>query len=754
MSPDKIAPGGVSLVRAGRLGVGSLSGEAWVLLTVPLVLAGMMDWTLGWASWLDAWVYTGYMLDLPARLREFPDAYYGWRVAWVIPGYLVHQLFPPVTAHLVLRLALLYGSALSVYVIVRNTFGDRLSALVTALLTVTYQYLLLAIGWDYPDGAGITYWLAATAMLTSGRGRSTAPVWPLAGGALWAAMLHTNVFLVTFTPLVVGCLIQFRSTPTRRGLIGDGLLFAAGAGGMTLLLGVVSVGLGGRFLFFLPSLELAFNFVGTPWQSNVPRPPRPLLRTPWLALPAVIAVTASITVLQGRRGPADERWPARRFWQLQFLGAVLLMLSCELLGQRLFTYAFYASFLIPPMFLAFGAQLAPLLDRLGPTRGRLFAATLVAGWVAPVLLGTLLSPAGPSFLSEAWAARELDRAVTWLVTRLRVRGEQWTLGAVGLFWLGTSAPLLPRAKTAMLLLLALGLGGGHYMSTANISGDRNATPLTRSDYLAGITGFEVIRSWARDGDVRLWYDAKETEANGGGDLGSLYRMIAGMHMWGRRLLNFEFPRLDRSWRGAPLEIPSPTRIVVMTRRPNVLELAGPPLEQRGLRPRLLEAREIPDGSRTFTLTLIAVEFDDRRLNSAPSYVATNWRDWNLTTARPTVTRDEATASTRIVTNRSTYDWQIVSRPLAVASRSGYLLRARLAIDSGGAGIHVMGSDGRTVLASRYWCRASSRPFDEEVTFDTDGNREVSIAISNCGETPTTSVFSISKLELWQIQRDD
>jgi hypothetical protein len=664
MNPEGVAaPAEPRLSRAGRLGVLWPSAEGWVLLAVPLLLAEMVDWTLGWTDWVDPWVYLGYMLDLPARLREFPGAYYGTRLAWLVPGYVVHQLFPPVTAHLVLRLALLYGSALSVYVIVRNTVGDRLSALVTALLTVTYQYFLLAIGPDYVDGAGITYWLAAMAMLTPGRGRSSAPVWPIAGGAFWAAMVHTNVFLATFTPLVAGCLIQFRSTTSRRALIRDGLLFAAGAGGLTLLLAVVSVGLGGRFLFFLPSLKLGFYFIGTPWQQPVPEPPLRLLRAPWLALPAVMAVTAGLTLWRGRRGPADEGWPARRFWQWHFLGAALLMLGWELLRQTVFDWSYYMSFLIPPMFLALGAQLAPLVDRLGQPRARLFAATVIAGWLAPLLLVSLLGPAGSL---AGW----------------RLPLEASTLGAVGLFGLGASAPLRPRANSAALLVLSLGLAGGHWMTTVTLAAAREAEPLTRSDYQAAVAGFEVIRSWARDGDVRLWYDANEIGADGSGYLGSLYRMIAGMHMWGYRLVNEQFPRLDHSSRRRPLKIPSPTRIVVMTRLPNVLELAAPALEQRGLGARLLETREIPNGARTFMLALIAVQFDDHRLTSAPRFVATTWRVGILPRPAPPSPATRRAPRPEIATNHSTYDWQIVSRPLGVEPRSGYLLRVRLAIDQG------------------------------------------------------------------------
>jgi hypothetical protein len=432
--------------------------------------------------------------------------------------------------------------------------------------------------------------------------------------------------------------------------------------------------------------------------------------------------------MRGRQGPADAHWPARRFWQLHFLGAYLVMLGWELLGQGTFGNHYYVSLLIPPMFLAFGSQLAPLLERLGKATGWLFAATIIAAWVATLLIPPV--PSIPLFLRR-------DKALV----------------AIALFTLGASAPLLSRRKTVLLLLLPASLGLGHFLSAQNLSGARMATPLTKSHYQAGIAGFEVIRSWLHDGDVWLWYDDNETPITGARRRGSVYRMIAGLHMWGFRLLNDEFPRVDDNWWEHP-SIRLPTRIAVMTRRPNVLELAAPPLEQGGFRARILETREIPDDGRTFNLALIRVEFDDRRLKSTPSYVATTWQDWQPTGASPTVTRDVAIASTRILTNHSTYDWQLISRPLAVESHSGYLMRVRLAIDRGGAGIHVVGADRQTVVASRYWCEPSIRPVEGEIAFQANGHREVSIVISNCGETPTTSVFSVSKLELWEIKRGE
>src|SRR3954452_19914785 len=44
------------------------------------------------AEWIDAFVYTGYFLDLKHHLKIFPDAYYGTRLPWILLGTAVHWL--------------------------------------------------------------------------------------------------------------------------------------------------------------------------------------------------------------------------------------------------------------------------------------------------------------------------------------------------------------------------------------------------------------------------------------------------------------------------------------------------------------------------------------------------------------------------------------------------------------------------------------------------------------------------------------
>src|SRR5262249_52954355 len=131
-----------------------LSREVWLLLGLPwLLLLINCDWAVvdPLSGWLDPWIYTGFFLNLRHHLHLFPGTYYGSRLGWVIPGYVVHHAFSPVVANYILRLALFYGTILPLYFVLRETVHRR-AALVGAMMMGCYTWFLFSIGWDYVDG--------------------------------------------------------------------------------------------------------------------------------------------------------------------------------------------------------------------------------------------------------------------------------------------------------------------------------------------------------------------------------------------------------------------------------------------------------------------------------------------------------------------------------------------------------------------------------------------------------------------------
>ena len=154
------------------------------VLLLPLIVLWHQDNTLFTPpGYIDPWFYLGFFRDLAEFKRNlFPDLYYGSRLSWILPGYLVHSLFSPVVANCVLHLTVHSVATFSLFSILRLTAGVR-SAFLTTMVFCVNPWLWAATGWDYVDGAGIAYCLLEHGAADSSRGAAAREVEPGNGGS-------------------------------------------------------------------------------------------------------------------------------------------------------------------------------------------------------------------------------------------------------------------------------------------------------------------------------------------------------------------------------------------------------------------------------------------------------------------------------------------------------------------------------------------------------------------------------------------
>src|SRR5271157_5233092 len=97
------------------------------ILLLPLVALWRRDDPLYSPLWYaDPWFYLGYFRDLVNFKRDlFPGYYYGSRLSWVLPGYLVHLALPPLFANALMHLGAHTAAAASVFRILRSSAGAR-----------------------------------------------------------------------------------------------------------------------------------------------------------------------------------------------------------------------------------------------------------------------------------------------------------------------------------------------------------------------------------------------------------------------------------------------------------------------------------------------------------------------------------------------------------------------------------------------------------------------------------------------------
>src|SRR5262245_31326259 len=167
-----------------------------ILGAVPLLLILLNDfwaYTGTQAPYLDPWFYVSYFLHLKSQLLAFPQVYFGDRVSYTVPGWLLFKLLGPWLGNCVFRLLIIYTAIFSLYFAALRLF-DRRTALFACALLVVSPYFLIAFGWSYTDGPAMAYYALSLYLIvraaTSGRWQ-----FAMAGSGVCAALAVSTHFL-------------------------------------------------------------------------------------------------------------------------------------------------------------------------------------------------------------------------------------------------------------------------------------------------------------------------------------------------------------------------------------------------------------------------------------------------------------------------------------------------------------------------------------------------------------------------------
>jgi hypothetical protein len=567
------------------------------ILALPLLILRVDDtWLFSYSAtpgppgcvgcehgYIDPWIYFGYFLDLIHHLHTFRSGYFGGRLPWILPGFFAYRVFPPVVAAYVLHVAFYCAALISLYLILKNTVGRR-AGLVTALLMGSYSYFLWAVGWDYVNGAAITYMLATLCVFTYAARAREPRRWLFVSGVMFGVAIYSQLFLLTFTPLFA---LYYRfardqsehtAHPHRSHL----RPFAYGFLALTLLFLVFNVVSSAAPLFFIiPSLSRAAKFVGAGnrWFDPVSHW---IGSAGWLLFPAVMLIGA-LLLLGRRESHKSVEEGFRHFWQLYFVLSALMMLLWQIEGQPILQVSYYTSYIIPGMFLAVGAQLAPVLGR--PSRLQFVAVCCVA---AVVLFLPFVLPLHWEFMLT-----------------IRRHGLLWTalLGATGLVLAvrevrhgGALAVLLVCAACATLNVTSGTRTWGH-------PGQPDDPAVRKQAFMSIVDSVRAVQQIDPSDHLFFWYDLQAR-------LGPLHRSVASTFMWSHRLVSESFPLLGAQAETPDLrpKVPPPhTRIAILTVDEQALQKAEQSLRQVGLTARYLGQRRISEGPIFWNMILIETE---------------------------------------------------------------------------------------------------------------------------------------------------
>ena len=480
------------------------------LLPIPLLLINQA-WIFNPNGTIDPWVYFGYFIRLKQYLIAFPEAYYGSRLSWILPGCLAYSLFPPLVANYILHLGFYYLATLSLYFILKPSVGRR-AAFLTSASMGCYSFFLLAIGWDYVDGAGITYFLLTVLMLSWAARKENQPIWMVLAGIFFGALTYTNLVWLALSPSLITYYVLTPYPHRRQKTFISVAAFLVGILAITLLLGIVNYAVGGKFFFFMPSVNFALTSSGkpNPWRINWHQW---LPSATWLVLPLVVLVGSTVTLALSKVRKSFEQADAVPL-QAIFVVSCLSMIFLEVKGISVLQNPFYASYLIPSLFLAVGA---PLKSLRALSNGR-FA---VAATFALILIIF-------SLIAGFWSSdQSITLCLLFLAATLFSIASNFNQKKVG------------SVLATVLLTVSASISFDQGWTVNRSVKQLQATALTSKAALDSHLTVSTVLKLFRDIDptvsVFFWYSAKELE---------VYRSIASATLWGYRFIGEEFPSLQ------------------------------------------------------------------------------------------------------------------------------------------------------------------------------------------------------------------
>jgi len=556
------------------------------ILALPLVILKLDDtWLFAYSAspqgFIDPWIYFGYFLDLTQHLRTIRSGYFAGRISWILPGFLAYRSFPPLAATYILHVAFYWIAVVSLYLILKNTVSRR-AALLAALLMGCYSYFLWAIGWNYVDGAALTYVLSTLCALTHAAKAERPRPWLFVSGAVFGLAIYCQFFLISFAPLFA-LYYHFAKREYGRDVLASSVrLFAYGFLALTLFFAVINLILKAAPLFFiLPSLSAGGKLVGKGnlwmnWSLGW------ITGAGWLLFPTLTLLGAFLFVnVRGWRPTRPGGF--RLLWQAYFVLSALIMLLWQVSGQPVLELPYYTSLLIPAMFLALGAQLAPVLERLSR---RQFAA-LCCG-AAIILLLPFVVP--------------LHSGSMALIQQHRWLGPAF-LGTAGVALLARRV----RYTSALAVLLVCAACGTLNLATGTRTWGRAGEPddpaLQKQAFLTVVDSVRAVQQIDPSGQLFFWYDVQAR-------LGHLHRSVASTFLWQRRLVSESFPLLGARAETPylKLKIPPPhTRIAILTVDEAALGKAEQSLREVGLTARFIGQRMISEGPVSWNMILIETE---------------------------------------------------------------------------------------------------------------------------------------------------
>jgi hypothetical protein len=507
--------GGVGVVR--RVGdvarVRAIAIDAAVLVALTAATAAVYVWTKAPLynpfGTIDPWLYTALWTNFDQIYDSFPRTYYISRVPWIVPGYVLNEIFDARTAALVLHTAFFLGGGVLFYVLCRRWLGIPAAAIGYVALIGSQMYFN-AHRWDYQEGGVLTYMIGAYAFSLV---RTNGPLLRAAslalGGAFAAAMVTTRIidaaFLVGLPLLYLAVNASFPWSAWLRRFARDLAAFAAGAAVLLVACGLFAAANGEEFLYFMPQVRVVQMTSGGYNQIPVDQW---LPFAPYFWVPLFVIVFAAVVLAVG---PKRDRLARRVLLAAAAWLTVdyVAFAAWQFLGDGwLFNLVYYvSSFLVPTLFCLTAAAAvligAQSLSRRSVLIGIVCALAVLGPvvWIYRADSGFRIAAAG--YRDGAYVATFVAMSVALLL--------------VALVWMPRLRALGAAAVATAFFAVAYGVDAS--LATWSYG---SSDPRTGGLYDAGQKLIGYLRANGYERELpHIWYDGSDV-ASGIGSIQSLY----------------------------------------------------------------------------------------------------------------------------------------------------------------------------------------------------------------------------------------
>jgi hypothetical protein len=336
-----------------------------ILISIPVILSAInSNWLYTQVGLVDPWYNVAYFLhyDDPSFLN---DIYKIARLSWIIPGFIVYQIFSPVVANYILHMGCLFISVVFLFLTLNRPFGYRIAFATAACLAI---YVPFHEKWDYQNAPAAAYYIVAYYLITvaalSDRNRN----YLFLAGMAFVAAIHATIVFINMVPILgFHFLVLYRHQsgrfPSAKELFRLTISFMAGIITLTIALGLINLGIGRDFLFFRILLDIVASRVSDssgnaawwlPWSSWWFLDPYQYFYFGSAVFVTCIAVVIFAVLMKGRIRANSIALSV----QVQYLFLVGLWVFWQSAGQDALQPDYFAYPLIPGMFVALAGTAA------------------------------------------------------------------------------------------------------------------------------------------------------------------------------------------------------------------------------------------------------------------------------------------------------------------------------------------------------------------------------------------------------------